>query len=141
MAPESFEISEANRQAHEFRLRQIKGNHLRSAREIINYLIDANDCVFGHVEDFIVDDETWRLQYLVVDTKNWLPGKASLIDIGWVEDFNWEKKTARVDLSRKQIEIAPRFDPCDPVNKDKEDHLYDYYGKPHPRDVPIGPIF
>ncbi|MGH7832403.1 MAG: PRC-barrel domain-containing protein [Candidatus Binatia bacterium] len=25
----------------------------------------------GHVEDFIIDDETWEIRYIVVDTGNW----------------------------------------------------------------------
>ena len=135
------EKSEANRQAHEFRMRQIAGNHLRSAHEIIGYRIEAKDCSFGHVEDFIIDDETWRIQYLVIDTKNWLPGKPSLIDIGWVDSFDWNERTACVDLYKKQIEIAPKFDPYDPVNKGEEDRLYDYYGKPRHPDTPAAPLF
>ena len=135
------EKSEADRQGHEFRLRQIEGKHLRSAHEILGYHIQAKDDSFGHVADFIIDDETWRLQYLVIDTKNWLPGKDSLIDIGWVESFDWNDKTAKVSLLRKQIEMAPKFDPCDPVNHDAQQGLYDYYGKPRDREMPAAPMF
>ena len=45
--------------------------HLRSAREVIGYEIQARDGDLGHVEDFIVDDESWVLRYMVVDTRNW----------------------------------------------------------------------
>ncbi len=138
---EPEEKTEADRQAHEFRMRQIAHHHLRSVHEIIGYHIQAKDDSFGHVEDFIIDDQTWRLQYLVIDTKNWLPGKASLIDIGWVDEFDWNDKTAKVDLLRKQIEMAPRFDPCEAVNRDEEHRLYDYYGKPKDWETPAAPMF
>jgi len=140
--PPSTEVkSEAERQAHDFRMKQIGQTHLRSAHEILGYHIEAKDDSFGHVEDFIIDDESWRIQYIVIDTKNWLPGKGSLIDIGWVDDFDWNKKTAKVDLLRKQIEMAPKFDPCDPVNDDDHQHLYDYYGRPRGWETSAVPKF
>jgi hypothetical protein len=37
--------------------------HLRSAREVTGYAIQARDGALGHVEDFIVDDESWALRY------------------------------------------------------------------------------
>ncbi|QXD33566.1 hypothetical protein [Candidatus Pelagisphaera phototrophica] len=114
---------------------------MRSAYEILGYHIEANDDLFGHVEVFIIEEENWRLQYLAIDTKNWLPGRSSLIEIGWVEGFDWWNKTARVDLLRKQIEMAPRFDPFDPVNEDENQKLYDYYGKPRDYETPAVPMF
>ena len=49
--------------------------HLRSMRQVKGYHIHANDGSIGHVEDFIVDDDTWAIRHLIVDTGNWLPGK------------------------------------------------------------------
>lgn len=107
-------------------MRQIEGKHLRSAQEILGYHIQAKDDSFGHVVDFIIDDETWRLQYLIVKTRNWLPGKESIIDIGWIDSFDRNGKTTKVGLLRKQIEMAPKFDPCDPVNHVAQQRLYDH---------------
>ena len=88
MTTELTPKSEADRQAHEFRMRQIEGKHLRSAQEILGYHIEANDDSFDHVEDFVIEKENSGLQYLAIDTKTWLPGRSSLIDIGWVEGFD-----------------------------------------------------
>jgi len=49
--------------------------HLRSADKVTGYHIEATDGDIGHIEDFIVDDETWQIRYMVVDTQNWWPGK------------------------------------------------------------------
>ena len=111
-------------------MRQIEGKHLRSAYEILGYHIEANDDSFGHAKDVVIQEENSGLQYLAIDTKTWLPVRSSLIDIEWVEGFDWRNKTARVGMLIKQIEMAPRFDPFDPVNEDKHQKLYDYYGKP-----------
>lgn len=53
--------------------------HLQSVREVTGYRIGARDGAIGHVEDFIVDDQSWAIRYLVVDTRDWLPGKRVLI--------------------------------------------------------------
>ena len=45
--------------------------HLRSARDVRGYRVQGTDDAIGHVEDFIVDDETWQVRYLVIDTSNW----------------------------------------------------------------------
>jgi len=51
--------------------------HLRSTRHVSGYHIQALDGEVGHVEDFIIDDETWSIRYLIVGTRNWWPGKKS----------------------------------------------------------------
>ena len=104
--------------------------HLRSVDEIDGYHIAARDGEVGHVEDLILDDESWVVRYLVVDTRNWLPGRKVLIPPPWVEDFDWLEEKARVDLTQDQIENSPEFDPDTPVNRDYESRLYDYYGRP-----------
>jgi hypothetical protein len=53
--------------------------HLRSTHEIGGYLIQARDGDLGHVTDFIVDDTSWTIRHLVVDTRNWWPGKPVLV--------------------------------------------------------------
>ena len=45
--------------------------HLRSANKVTGYHIEATDGDIGHVEDFIIDGETWEIRYMVVDTQNW----------------------------------------------------------------------
>ena len=51
--------------------------NLRSTDRVSGYGIQATDGEIGHVEDFLIDDKTWAIRYLIVDTKNWWPGKRS----------------------------------------------------------------
>ena len=103
--------------------------HLRSTSEITGYHVRAVDGRIGHVEDFIADDQAWVIRYIVLDTKNWLPGKKVLINPDWVSSFNWGSGTADIDLDRKMIENSPEFVPHAPVNRAYEIKLYDYYGR------------
>lgn len=104
--------------------------HLRSVDEVTGYHIHARDGEIGHVEDFILSDETWALRYLVVDTRNWLPGKKVVISPDWVEEVRWADEEVVVELTRKEIEDSPPYDPNLPVNRDYEVRLYDFYGRP-----------
>jgi sporulation protein YlmC with PRC-barrel domain len=103
--------------------------HLRSAKEIRGYHIHGSDGEIGHVEDFIVDDETWEVRFLVVNTGNWWLGKEVLIAPHWASRVSWEDGTVFVELSRQAIKDSPEWNPTQGVNKEYETRLYDYYGR------------
>lgn len=104
--------------------------HLRSAKEVRGYHIQGSDDAIGHVEDFVVDDETWTIRYLVIDTKNWWFGKKVLVAPAWAHRISWDEKKVHVNLSRSAIEKSPEWDPTAAVNREYETRLYDYYGRP-----------
>jgi hypothetical protein len=104
--------------------------HLRSTQAVMGYYIQARDGDIGHVEDFIVDAETWTIRYMVVDTRNWLPGKQVLVSPWWITEVSWDTSRVRVHMERQAIKNSPPFDPATPVNRDYEEQLYDYYGRP-----------
>ena len=39
------------------------------------YKLEGLDGVIGKVSQFYSDDDLWAIRYLVIDTKNWWPGK------------------------------------------------------------------
>jgi len=104
--------------------------HLRSVDEVTGYHISAQDGDIGHVEEFVVDDETWILRYMVVDTRNWLPGRKVLLSPSWVDSLDWTEETASVAMTKEQIKASPEYDPRTPINRDYEARLYDFYGRP-----------
>jgi hypothetical protein len=83
--------------------------HLRSTREVTEYHIQAVDGGVGHVQDFIVDDEDWAIRYILVDTRNWLPGKNVLISPQSIAQVSWEDHKVYVNLPREKIKEAPGF--------------------------------
>lgn len=109
--------------------------HLRSTNHVTGYHIRATDGEIGHVADFIVDDhavelEGWAIRYLVIDTRNWLPGKHVLVPPLWTESIDWDSRRLQVGLTRQMVEQSPAFDPEVPVNRRYEEVFYDYYGRP-----------
>ncbi|TWX47185.1 PRC-barrel domain containing protein [Colwellia hornerae] len=85
-------------------------NHLRSAKEIIHYGIDAVDGKKGYIKDLIWDTYNWTLRYLVVDTRDWLPGgKKVLISPEQLASLNWQDKTVTCTLDLEQIKSCPQY--------------------------------
>jgi len=85
-------------------------NHLRSTHEITHYGINALDGKKGYIQDFICDTYDWSLRYLVVDTRDWLPGgKKVLISPKQLAALNWEEKTASCHLNLDQISACPEY--------------------------------
>lgn len=83
-------------------------NHLRSAEEIKGYRIEASDGQIGHVDDFVLNDQTWAIDQLIIDTRNWLPGGRHVpIAPSAVTSINWAENKVYVNLSKDDIESGP----------------------------------
>jgi uncharacterized protein YrrD len=104
--------------------------HLRSMKEVIGYRIEARDGAIGHVEDFLVEDEGWRVPYLIVNTRNWLPGKKVLVSPSWVNEVSWPEALVRIDLARDVIRNSPEFKHAEPLTREYEARLHEHYGRP-----------
>ncbi|MEO8399623.1 MAG: PRC-barrel domain containing protein [Ignavibacteriaceae bacterium] len=105
--------------------------NLRSTNNVIGYNIHANDGDIGHAEDFLVDDNNWSIRYLVVDTKNWLPGgRKVVLALSWIKDINWADSNVKVNLTKEQIKNSPQYDSSKLIEREYELALYEHYDKP-----------
>jgi hypothetical protein len=104
--------------------------NLRSVNEVIGYAIQARDDETGQLEDIIIDDGDWSIDYLIVDTRNWLPGKQVLLSPHWVERIDWTTAKLFFDLDQETIKNCPQYDPAESVNKRLESVDFDYHGWP-----------
>jgi hypothetical protein len=102
---------------------------LRSAAELTGYHIEATDGAIGHAEDLVIDDETWEVRYLIVDTQNWWPGKKVLVSPEWIDRISWDDAKVYVDLSRQAIQNSPEYGPG-ALDRTYEERLYEHYGRP-----------
>lgn len=89
--------------------------HLRSTDDVIGYNISALDGELGHIDDIIINDDSWTIQYWIVKTKNWLPGKKVLISPQSINDISWEDEKVYVDMTTDSIKNSPEYDPSKPI--------------------------
>lgn len=101
--------------------------NLRSTRDVTGHHIQAADGEIGHVDDFLIDDETWAIRYLIVDTRNWWPGKSVLVSTQWIERVSWPESKVFVDLTREAITQAPRYSNGSLPTRTDETTLHQHY--------------
>jgi len=111
--------------------------HLRSARELTGYHVEATDGAIGHIEDLIVDDVGWAIRYLLIDTRNWLPGRKVIVAPHWAREISWETTRVYVDLTREAVRASPQFDDAAMTQSDYIDRLHDHYGRERYIDRPL----
>jgi uncharacterized protein YrrD len=102
-------------------------NHLQSCRDVDSYHVHATDGEIGHVSDLIFDEATWQVRYLVVDTRNWLPGKHVLVTPDRVRHATAHDRVLYVALTRATIENAPVYDRDTVIDDAYEATLREYY--------------
>ncbi|MEO7106169.1 MAG: PRC-barrel domain-containing protein [Rhodoferax sp.] len=103
--------------------------HLRSADVVTGYHIHASDGDIGHVCGMLIDDETWAVRYLIVDTSNWWLGHQMLVAPQWIDSVNWADRTVAVKLTRQAVEDAPAYDSATKLLRGDEVRLYEHYGR------------
>lgn len=104
--------------------------YLRSTHEVTGYHIQATDGAIGHVEDFILEEETWAIRYLVIDTRNWWPGKKILVSPQWIDRVSWNESKVFVNLSSETIKQSPEYQEDVPLTRDDETRLHGHYHRP-----------
>jgi hypothetical protein len=86
--------------------------HLRSAKALIGYGVQAQNEAVGHVTDFLLDDTSWAIQNLVIDAGHWLSFKSVLIAPSQTDRISCDESKLFVNLTKEAILHAPAYDPA-----------------------------
>jgi hypothetical protein len=92
------------------------------------FAIEATDGRIGTVVDFLFDDGSWKVRWLVVDCGSWLEGRKVLIHPSVVSYAGFEYQRFEVTLTKAQVKGSPALLEHQPVSQQMEIRLYDYYG-------------
>jgi uncharacterized protein YrrD len=84
-------------------------HHLRSTQAIDGYHIQTSDGKIGHVTDFIMDDESWAISHLVVETGHWFAGKQIAISPKQIDRISSQESKVFVNVTKKAIREAPEY--------------------------------
>jgi hypothetical protein len=101
---------------------------LRHASAINGYAIAASDGHLGTVSDFLFDDASWLIRWLVVNTGHWLSGRKVLLPPAVLGHLDSVAREFAVRLTKQQVKDSPDIDSDRPVSRQMETNLYDYYG-------------
>jgi hypothetical protein len=102
---------------------------LRSTNDVSGYRIRASDEEIGYVDDFVIEDDTWAIRYLIVDTENWLAGRKVLVSPPWIDHITWSESTVFVNLSSDAIKNSPEYTGTSSLTRDYEIQLHRHYDR------------
>ena len=91
--------------------RRVADPHLRSSAEMRGCDIEATDGSIGQIDDFLFDDRSWQIRFVVVDTGSWLPGRMVLVSPQWISELDWIEQRAKVKLPREAVRASPADQP------------------------------
>jgi sporulation protein YlmC with PRC-barrel domain len=103
--------------------------HLRSGNEIMRYYVHASDGDIGHVQGLMVDEKSWAIRYIIVNTSNWWLGHKVLVAPEWIDDVDWPESLLSIDLTRQAIKDSPPYDPEAPLSLQQEAGIHAHYGR------------
>ena len=122
-AEKSFEREEAARHEND-------DPHLRSCKAVMGYHVQATDGDIGHIQGLLVDEQTWAIRYVIVNTSNWWMGHQVLIAPQWIENVSWPDATVSVNVTRQAVKDSPPYDSAAKLDRNREVGLYKHYGRP-----------
>jgi hypothetical protein len=103
--------------------------HLHSCKAVTGYHISAVDGEIGHLQGLLVDEESWAIRYLIVNTSNWWLGHRVLVAPHWISDVSWRDRRISVDLRRHAIQGSPPYDPAHLPDRAQETLVHEHYGR------------
>ena len=83
---------------------------LRSINQSTGYHLHATDGEIGHVDDFLIGEDSWRIRYLRVDTSNWIGGRSVIVSSEVVDHVDRENEQLHLGVTRDAIKNGPSFD-------------------------------
>jgi len=104
--------------------------HLRSTSEVDDYHLHATDGDVGHVEGMLIDDKSWAVRYLIVNTSNWWVGHKVLIAPQWITGVSWSDSKVSVNVTREAVKNSPVYHPEVEVSREHEKTLYRFHDRP-----------
>jgi hypothetical protein len=101
---------------------------LNAVSSLKGFEIQAKDGSLGTVSDFLFDDSTWKVRWMVVDTGRWLTGRKVLIHPSAVISAEYGQRELNVALTKAQVKDSPDIRQDRPVSQQMQNDLYGYYG-------------
>ena len=90
--------------------------------------VEATDGEIGKVRNFLFDDQSWRVRYLVVDVGNWLKRHDVALPVAVLDRPDWANRICHAHLSKEQVSDSPLVDAEMPVSRQQEIAMHDYFG-------------
>jgi len=94
------------------------------------YSIQTDGGEAGTLKDFVVEDESWAIPYLVIDTNTSLQApRRVLVATDYVQRVDWLGKSIQVSLSIEDVAGSPAFTSEELITPEFAHSLREYYDR------------
>lgn len=94
--------------------------HLCSSHNLISSHVQGTDGDIGHIDDFLIDLETWAIRYFIMDTRKWWLAKKVMFSSLWIERVNWLEAKVYVNLTCETMKQTSPYTVLEPLNRTYE---------------------
>ncbi|MHB9154708.1 MAG: PRC-barrel domain-containing protein [Endomicrobiales bacterium] len=108
---------------------------LRNTRQLEGCNVQSIDGEIGRVDDFIINDETWAIRYLVAHTGSWWPGREALVSPHWIVHIDWSAGMITLDVPKETIKQAPAYNSSSVISREYELRLFRHYDREQDMDA------
>lgn len=90
-------------------IRSNQNLHLRSTAKVLNFRIHSTDGEIGPLVDFVMDDQTWQILFLVAKIRKSPNDKKILIPVEHIRKVEWEQVNILLDINTAVVESSELF--------------------------------
>jgi hypothetical protein len=102
---------------------------LHDLEKLIGASVLGTDGEIGRIRNFLFDDKSWMVRYMVIDVGSWLQRHDVIVAILAVESADWEKRIFHIRLTREEARNSPNVDAAKTVSRQQEIAMEEYFGK------------
>ena len=113
----------------------------RSLGDLIGASMNATDGEIGRICNFLFDDQSWKIRYLVVDVGHWLARREVLISVSAIDQPDWKTRTLTAHLTKEQLRNSSDVDSKKAVSRQQEIAMREYFGWPAYWDTVVDKVF
>lgn len=101
----------------------------RDLKTLTGSVVVATDGEIGKITDFLFNDQSWTIKYLVVDVKRWLTRRDVVLAVSAVQEIDWNNRTFQIRVTKEQVRESPLIDSAEPVSRQQEIAMEAYFGR------------
>ncbi|HEY6847243.1 MAG TPA: PRC-barrel domain-containing protein [Terracidiphilus sp.] len=100
---------------------------LHVLKDLLGSRVLATDGEIGTVQNFLFDDQSWTIRYLIADVGHVLKRREVVLAISAVEQPDWANRCFHVSYTNEQVRNSPDIDTEKPVTRQQEIAMEEYY--------------
>ena len=101
---------------------------LLTIRELQTYTVRTADDISAQLEDLYVEDQFWRIRYLVITVGSWLNKQSYLVVPEVITAVDVDSKRLELEITGDQLRDSPPIERHQPISRQYEEALAEHFG-------------